>query len=258
MKKQIVILFSLLICFSMLSQVSYKIDYEFTDQHNYTCDSSLYINSDETLFKINDTRETGIKTDESTNDMFFVINDELSRFIYCINSKSHTRIPYRGRELTYEFDSSHLPWSFTGNSKKIGDYNCSEAILDLNGRSYKVWFTSEIPINYGPLKLNGLPGLILEVIVDNNFFHLKMLNIKKVSYPKELNDFKAYFKSKKVLPYKEYESLVIKLMAERKIKKIAQIAELGGLLTYAKDQRSFTKHLIDIPTNLVEELQKIN
>lgn len=57
-------------------------------------------------------------------------------------------------------------WHITQESKKIGDYLCFKAI-DMTSPNQKIkaiaWFTPEIPVNFGPLNFNGLPGLILEV-----------------------------------------------------------------------------------------------
>ncbi|HIR32843.1 MAG TPA: GLPGLI family protein, partial [Candidatus Coprenecus merdigallinarum] len=41
-------------------------------------------------------------------------------------------------------------------------YNCQRATGTFRGREWQVWFTYDIPYNYGPWKLGGLPGLILK------------------------------------------------------------------------------------------------
>ncbi len=57
-------------------------------------------------------------------------------------------------------------WKITQESKKIGKYVCYKAI-DIASKNKKmkpqVWFTPQIPVSFGPLKFNGLPGLVLLV-----------------------------------------------------------------------------------------------
>ena len=55
-----------------------------------------------------------------------------------------------------------IGWKFEKETKKIGSYTCNKASAIFRSRDYTVWYTTAIPIPYGPWKLNGLPGLALE------------------------------------------------------------------------------------------------
>ena len=54
-------------------------------------------------------------------------------------------------------------WSLIDESKNIMSYTAYRAETTFRGRSYTAWYTPEIPLNAGPWKFNGLPGLILEI-----------------------------------------------------------------------------------------------
>ena len=97
----------------------------------------------------------------------------------------------------------NFTWNTNYNqNKKIGKYLCSKATTNFRGRKYIVWYTEEIPLRFGPWKLTGLPGLILEAYdetlkyrwivkkiggVDKKFLLIR----KKVKYHKsiELEEF---------------------------------------------------------------------
>ena len=55
-----------------------------------------------------------------------------------------------------------IEWEVSDSTKNILGYECFMAEADYHGRHWTVWFTPEIPLNNGPWKLQGLPGLILE------------------------------------------------------------------------------------------------
>lgn len=57
---------------------------------------------------------------------------------------------------------SEMVWEIGESTKNVLGYECIQAITDYHGREWIVWFTPDIPIQDGPWKFRGLPGLILE------------------------------------------------------------------------------------------------
>ncbi|QKG80143.1 GLPGLI family protein [Tenuifilum thalassicum] len=55
-----------------------------------------------------------------------------------------------------------ISWKIEHDTKIIGRFKCQKATCTFRGREYSVWFTPDIPVSFGPWKLSGLPGLILE------------------------------------------------------------------------------------------------
>lgn len=71
---------------------------------------------------------------------------------------------YAGLDKFEYKENPDFNWQLKSAEKKtIGGYKCSLAMGSYAGRTYKVWYTTEISVSDGPWKFRGLPGLILEV-----------------------------------------------------------------------------------------------
>ena len=64
----------------------------------------------------------------------------------------------------YEEDLNIQEWIMTEDSTKtVLGHECQMATCRFRGRDWTAWFALDIPINDGPWKFCGLPGLIMEV-----------------------------------------------------------------------------------------------
>lgn len=66
-------------------------------------------------------------------------------------------------DFKYEEALPEIDWVIMDSVRTIGDYVAQQAVCTYKGRDYVAWFTSEIPLPYGPWEFCGLPGLILSI-----------------------------------------------------------------------------------------------
>lgn len=71
-------------------------------------------------------------------------------------------------EYLIEHDFPDLEWEIAEGTREIEGYFVQEARTNFGGRDYTVWFAPELPFTFGPWKLHGLPGLILEARDETN------------------------------------------------------------------------------------------
>ena len=88
-----------------------------------------------------------------------------------------------GPILQYEGGCTPMQWSLTGEAEQVGDYQCQKAVTSFGGREWTAWFCPDIPVDGGPYKFRGLPGLILKVEDSEKHFSWTMTGIEKGSWP---------------------------------------------------------------------------
>lgn len=81
-------------------------------------------------------------------------------------------------------------WKITTDQKEILGYRCQKAILQDTSRKMEAWFTPQIPLSLGPAGYFDLPGLIMELNIENgqttivaNKVEFKALDKKAIEKP---------------------------------------------------------------------------
>lgn len=92
----------------------------------------------------------------------------------CVNSILNSK-------LKYEEPLPEVAWRLSDSTKTISGYECRQAQGVLYGRTWTVWYAAELPLNYGPYLLRGLPGLILEAADTEGCFHFTLAGVEKAA-----------------------------------------------------------------------------
>lgn len=77
-------------------------------------------------------------------------------------------------------DSLHAPvWKIGNQIKEVAGYVCMKAETEDPVRKHKItaWFAQDIPVSAGPERVNGLPGLILELDVNDGDVIIEAISV---------------------------------------------------------------------------------
>jgi len=77
-------------------------------------------------------------------------------------------------------DDFKFNWKIGTEKMKIGSYNTQKATTDFGGRKWTAWFTADLPLQDGPYKFHGLPGLIVKIEDEGKNYSWELKGNKKV------------------------------------------------------------------------------
>lgn len=87
-----------------------------------------------------------------------------------------------GEHYSYTEPTEMPIWQIQSETKELLGYSCQLASCDFRGRTWYAWFSTDIPVNEGPWKLFGLPGLVLEAYDSKKHYAYKAVGL----YTKDL------------------------------------------------------------------------
>lgn len=146
-------------------------------------------------------------------DVYIPIDRPETAKLYKNRSKTEISTITMNNNQIFKCAETLMPeWDIQEDTLTVSGYLCQKANTNFRGRDYTVWFTPEIPINDGPWKLYGLPGLILKAEDSEQTFAFLAIGFENLSSPKEITmDKDSYIKA----DYKQIENLRQKRLSER-------------------------------------------
>ncbi len=230
--KKIILFFIIIIIISnyVHSQTSIEVEYVFNDNASIY-NSKLIFTDSISLFTIYDT-----KIEEKENE---IINTKKTMSIKSFKPKSQNRILLQsdGDSLIYfnmnlgkKFYTVNEPkiklnWVLGKETKTILNFKCNSAKVKFRDKEYIAYYTTEIPINGGPWKFRGLPGLILEIKSLDNKIDFRVYSIKR---EKRIDRKDLLFKKNELVDIKLFKELSFKNIKKRKRFLEFLAAENGG------------------------------
>lgn len=144
------------------------------------------------------------------------VHDTVYRASKVIVYKNHNtdiyRLDYAQKHKKYSIEDkiSKYQWTLVEGNKTIAGYSCKKATTTNTkvGRQQNLvaWYSEEIPIDDGMNDYNGLPGLILQVEIDN----LTRITFEKIDIDPNGNiDIPVPPKTTNSLSIKEYEAMMM-------------------------------------------------
>jgi len=103
-----------------------------------------------------------------------------------ITNQSLTYKDRIGRDQYSYNEKPNFSWKILPETIKIGDYNTQKAEAHFGGRTWYAWFTQDVPLQDGPYKFSGLPGLIVKIEDSKNQYSFDLMQTKKIKALQEL------------------------------------------------------------------------
>jgi len=247
MKLTIIITF--LGVFFSFSQKNIKIEYEIvinTDRNEAIKRTEyLYVNGEknktfytERLDSSENKKNINVEDEDGENKIKLVLSSGVAGFNYLDYTENQiiTREDIFGKSYLIKEEIPVFEWKLHNDTKTLDNVVLNKATCYFRGRNYTAWYSIETPIEYGPWKFHGLPGLIYEIYDDS---HQYIWFLKKVAFIEDEFKFSEIINKKDVfITTKEYVELKYEKFDPDIEKKLKAITPRGATMIKNKVPRS--------------------
>jgi GLPGLI family protein len=188
-----------------------RVAYMWGNNSEWKLYNNLYFNQN--ISKYENSEEKPDQKEEDTwagrKELFFMKRDFAT-------NKMTDAMEFLGKDYLVEDDLQPLEWKIQNDLKEVAGHICMKAVMEDTLKNQKIvaWFAQDIPISAGPDRFCGLPGLILEVDINDGAMIMLADKIDLKKLATEL-DLPKKSKSKKIKSA-EYQELVKKYIFEKR------------------------------------------
>ena len=137
----------------------------------------------------------------------------------------------------YTEDLNTISWILAEGTDTICGYPCRKATGTYGGRTWTAWYAEEIPVSFGPWKLAGLPGLILEATDSENIHRFTAISFRKAKTGISALDTDnalsitrdKFVKAKNLFEKDPMKNLPIEAINEMEVRKFGEDAQDGSI-----------------------------
>ena len=156
------------------------------------------------------------KQANSGSDFINVKQSYKGKIFYTIEKKypgfeiyQHTRL---GNDRYKVLDERKSVWKILADKQKLGEFETQKAETKMFGRKWTAWFTTEIPIQDGPYKFHGLPGLIVKIEDEAKYHSFELKGISKYVENNKLQiDDERNYEKEILIDHLKYKKLAAEL-----------------------------------------------
>lgn len=178
-------------------------------------------------------------------------NDEVVYFLKKKNPEGFVEFYSNEFDQNLKYtENEKFDWKLSNDeTKKSLNYTLKKATLKKYGRNFVAWYSPDIPINDGPNKFYGLPGLIFEIYDTDCEHHFILNSIQKTSI-----DTNILFRNQKFLPVTKEKYISFREQFKKDpFQKIKSMISSSGINEY----KSKSGNIINMSQIIAEREKKI-